>query len=214
MDELETQLAGEGDGNDTFGDTNSTFWDDTAVHNDTEEETWENHFQLLRTLVPSPVIKDIFEANIRSPTSQDIIFIKVRGPPAFCPDNQNHSIELYILTYTSFVLECSLPIRGAIRAAVAYSRPRDGRQDHANNIFSRIAQATSEEGVDQQQSTDLILCTVDTGELMVVEWINTPQIERDDLWSNPGLCVTRVIRQARPGKDTSAPGRFLKVSEE
>ena len=33
--------------------------------------------KLIKTLVPSPVIKDIFEANLRSPDSQDIIFIKV-----------------------------------------------------------------------------------------------------------------------------------------
>ena len=33
--------------------------------------------KLIKTLVPSPVIKDIFEANLRGPDSQDVIFIKV-----------------------------------------------------------------------------------------------------------------------------------------
>ena len=32
---------------------------------------------LMKTLVPSPVIKCIFEANVRAPDSQDIVFIKV-----------------------------------------------------------------------------------------------------------------------------------------
>jgi hypothetical protein len=49
---------------------------------------------------------------------------------------------------------------------------------------------------------------------MVVEWMHGPCNETGELWSNPGLCVTRVIRQAKPGKDTSALGRFIKVSEE
>jgi hypothetical protein len=117
------------------------------------------------------------------------------------------------LTYTSFVLESSLPIGGSIRAAVPYSRPRIRNQSPTDNIFSRIAKPTSE-NVDQKAYTDLILCTVDTGELMVVEWMHGPCNETGEKWSNPGLCVTRLIRQAKPGKDTGALGRFIKVSEE
>ena len=112
------------------------------------------------------------------------------------------------------MLECSLPIRGAIRAAVPYSRPRDQKHGPTDNIFSRIAQSTSEGEFEQQRSTDLILCTVDTGELLVVEWIYARTSDTGELWSNPGLFVTRVIRQARPGKDTSALGRFIRVSKE
>ena len=69
-------LSSDGDDDDTFGDTHSAFWDNHSVI-DEEEDTADNHSQLLKTLVPSPVIKDIFEAKIRSPNSQDIIFIKV-----------------------------------------------------------------------------------------------------------------------------------------
>ena len=76
MEELEMNLSSDGDDDDTFGDTHSTFWDNPGAI-DLEEDTAENHSQLLKTLVPSPVIKDIFEGNIRSPNSQDIIFIKV-----------------------------------------------------------------------------------------------------------------------------------------
>jgi hypothetical protein len=78
MEELDMNLSSDGDDDDTFGDTHSTFWDNHSAI-DEEENTAENHSQLLKTLVPSPVIKDIFEANIRSPNSQDIIFIKVLG---------------------------------------------------------------------------------------------------------------------------------------
>lgn len=35
---------------------------------------------LTKTLVPSPIIKDIFEANLRSHNSQDVIFTKVPLP--------------------------------------------------------------------------------------------------------------------------------------
>jgi hypothetical protein len=33
--------------------------------------------KLIKTLVPSPVIKDIFEANLRGTDSKDVIFVKV-----------------------------------------------------------------------------------------------------------------------------------------
>jgi len=78
MEELETHLPSDGDDDDTFGDIHGTFWDDhNAIDDEVLEDTADNHSQLLKTLVPSPVIKDIFEANIRSPNAQDIIFIKV-----------------------------------------------------------------------------------------------------------------------------------------
>ena len=76
MEELEMHLSSDGDDDDTFGDTHSTFWDNHSAA-DVEEDSADNHSQLLKTIVPSPVIKDIFEANIRSPNSQDIVFIKV-----------------------------------------------------------------------------------------------------------------------------------------
>jgi len=117
------------------------------------------------------------------------------------------------LTYTSFSLESSLPIRGSIRAAVPYVRRGNRQGDPEDNIFSRIAQQTNGDE-EQNERTDLILCTVDTGELMVVEWMHGSSNQAGEIWSNPGLCVTRVIRQARPGKDTGALGRFVKVSEE
>jgi len=78
MEELETHLPSDGDDDDTFGDIHGTFWDDhNAIDDEVLEDTADNHSQLLKTLVPSPVIKDIFEANTRSPNAQDIIFIKV-----------------------------------------------------------------------------------------------------------------------------------------
>ena len=49
---------------------------------------------------------------------------------------------------------------------------------------------------------------------MVVEWLHEACHETGETWDNPGLCVTRLIRQAKPGKDISALGRFIKVSEE
>jgi hypothetical protein len=33
--------------------------------------------RLVKTVVPSPAIKDVFEANLRRPSSQDIILVKV-----------------------------------------------------------------------------------------------------------------------------------------
>ena len=37
----------------------------------------ENPRPLVKTLVPSPVVKAIFEADLRGPDSQDIVFVKV-----------------------------------------------------------------------------------------------------------------------------------------
>jgi hypothetical protein len=45
-------------------------------YNDTTEDNGDLPV-IIKTLVPSPVIKCIFEANLRAPDSQDIIFIKV-----------------------------------------------------------------------------------------------------------------------------------------
>jgi hypothetical protein len=42
------------------------------------DETLYEHAKVLRTLVPSPVILDIFQANLRSPSSWDIIIVKAR----------------------------------------------------------------------------------------------------------------------------------------
>lgn len=94
MDELETEFPSDGDDGDTFDDSHSMFWEDTAGDDEDEEETPEKHSQVLTTLVPSPVIKDIFEANLRSPGSQDIIFIKVSAP------------LIYALTVRAIRLSC------------------------------------------------------------------------------------------------------------
>lgn len=40
----------------------------------------EASYAITKTLTPSPVIKQIFEANIRTPESRDIVAIKVLGP--------------------------------------------------------------------------------------------------------------------------------------
>ena len=41
-----------------------------------DEEPGERSL-LIKTLIPSPVIKDVLEANLSAPNSKDIIFIKV-----------------------------------------------------------------------------------------------------------------------------------------
>jgi len=39
-------------------------------------EKLNEHSKVIRSLVPSPVVQAIFQANLRSPRSQDIIFVK------------------------------------------------------------------------------------------------------------------------------------------
>jgi len=43
-------------------------------------EKLNEHSKVIRTLVPSPVVQAIFQANLRSPCSQDIIFVKASLP--------------------------------------------------------------------------------------------------------------------------------------
>jgi len=43
-------------------------------------EKLDEHAKVIRTLVPSPVVQAILQANLRSPCSQDIIFVKARPP--------------------------------------------------------------------------------------------------------------------------------------
>jgi hypothetical protein len=45
---------------------------------------------LTKTLVSSPIVKDIFEANLRTYSSQDIIFVKV--PPPTSMNSADHRI--------------------------------------------------------------------------------------------------------------------------
>src|SRR3981189_3423743 len=53
---------------------------------------------LTKTLVSSPIIKDIFEANLRSRTSQDIIFIKALLPLAV----NSSDLRIMYLNYTAW----------------------------------------------------------------------------------------------------------------
>jgi len=45
---------------------------------------------LTKTLVSSPIVKDIFEANLRTYSSQDIIFVK--APPPTSMNSADHRI--------------------------------------------------------------------------------------------------------------------------
>jgi len=47
-----------------------------AIEFGERDETLSEHAKVVRTLVPSPVILDILQANLRAPDSRDIIFVK------------------------------------------------------------------------------------------------------------------------------------------
>jgi hypothetical protein len=67
----------------------------------------------------------------------------------------------------------------------------------------------------EERYTDLILCVVDTGELMVIDWMHDPfNDDTGEAWCDPGLRITRILQLAKPGKDTSTLGRFIRISDE
>jgi len=123
------------------------------------QEPW-----LTKTLVPSPIIKDIFEANMRTYESQDIIFIKVSLPASSNSANiQDHVIELYSLNSTSLVLESSLPMSSRIRCAVPYVLTRP-----VYNLDYVLSKQSSKHK--EPQSRDSILLVTDSTHLVVVDW--------------------------------------------
>ena len=111
-----------------------------------------------------------------------------------------------------FTLQSYLPFDCTIRSAASFSRALSDHTDFEAEVF-HPASPTS---LGPQGKTDLVLCTTDSGELVVVDWsagCNTipasgiPAIK-------PGLRVVKTIRQARPGKDVCSLGRFIRVSHE
>lgn len=108
-----------------------------------------------------------------------------------------------------FQLESYLPFDCTIRAAAALTRATPEHGDFESTIFP--ASPTFE-----THEKDLVLCTTDSGELVVVDWdagrIAQPASEIPAV--KPGLRVVTTIRQARPGKDVCSLGRFIRVSEE
>lgn len=121
-------------------------------------------------------------------------------------------MELYSLNTVSFIHESSLPFDCTIRSAIPYSR-REKAANFSEDIFSKIntPEKPSESGL-----RDVILCTTDTGEMVVVDW----DLGRDAIQAEgrpglkPGLRAVTKIRQARQGKDTTSLGRFIKLSAE
>jgi hypothetical protein len=69
---------------------------------------------------------------------------------------------------------------------------------------------------DEPRSRDIILCTLDSGNLVIVDWdlgIEPGSGSGGDSCL-PGLRIANIIRLANPGKDVKSLGRFIKVSEE
>jgi len=63
---------------------------------------------------------------------------------------------------------------------------------------------------------DLIFLCVDTGHLLVVDWQDAREADPHSgiRGLNAGLHLATWETQARPGKDLTSIGRFIKVSEE
>jgi hypothetical protein len=116
---------------------------------------------------------------------------------------------LYSLVGTVFQLESYLPFDCTIRAAAPLSRSTPEHGDFESTIFPSSPTLDT-------HGKDLVLCTTDSGELVVVDWdggrIAQPASETPSV--KPGLRVVKTIRQARPGKDVCSLGRFIRVSEE
>ena len=127
---------------------------------------------------------------------------------------KDHGIELYSLSATSFALESTIPFDATIRAALPYRRPRKETLDLSESIFSNNGPPPEPS---QSNARDIILCTTDTGEFVIVDWDpGCPPEARGHAFPalKPGLRVANVLREARPGKDTTSLGRFIKLSEE
>ena len=121
---------------------------------------------------------------------------------------------MYSLTSSSFVLESSIPFDCTIRAAVPYFRPRKVSEDFSTCIVSEIVSMA--EKLVEPVLRDVILCTTDSGELVVVDWDLGQEAKAEEtlaaLW--PGLRVSNTMTQAKCGKDMTSLGRFIKVSPE
>src|SRR5277367_4656217 len=112
----------------------------------------------------------------------------------------------------SFTLESSFPFDCTIRSAVPYFRPRIDATDVSDDIFAKI---NAPKNSTKQLLRDIILCTTDTGELVVVDWdLGRDAIPEVRPALGPGLRAVNRIRQSRPGKDTNSLGRFIKLSKE
>ena len=112
------------------------------------------------------------------------------------------------------MLESSIPFDCTIRAAVPYFRPRKVSEDFSTRIFSEIAPVV-EKSV-EPALRDVILCTTDSGELIVVDWDLGQEAKVEETLSalRAGLRISNIITQAKPGKDMASLGRFIKVSPE
>jgi hypothetical protein len=93
-----------------------------------------------------------------------------------------------------------------------YSRARKDTTDLSDDIFAKINASKDSE---EQNLRDIILCTTDTGEIVVVDWdLGRDAIPEVRPALSPGLRAVNRITQSRPGKDTNSLGRFIKLSEE
>jgi hypothetical protein len=98
---------------------------------------------------------------------------------------------------------------------VPYNRsriPTDAWDDFSRAISSTVEETSMPD--DKLRSRDIILCTLDTGNLAIVDW--DLGIESDSGGDSclPGLRIANVINLAKPGKDVKSLGHIIKVSEE
>ena len=112
------------------------------------------------------------------------------------------------------MLESSIPFDCTIRAAVPYFRPCKVSEDFSTRIVSEIT-PEAEKSV-EPVLRDVILCTTDSGELIVVDWDLGQEAKVEETLSalRPGLRASNIITQARSGKDMTSLGRFIKVGPE
>jgi hypothetical protein len=166
---------------------------------------------LTKTLLPSPIIKSILSANIRTPNSNDVIFIKVY--PVVATYLQDHIIELYSLSHMAFVLESSIPVSGRIRAAERYIRPqKDPVLLKATSILANVPYCS--EDPPERKERDLLFCTTDTGFLVVVGWDDGLLDAEGQTLIKPGLKAFSLIAHVKLGDNVNSLGRFIKISSE
>lgn len=113
---------------------------------------------------------------------------------------------------SSLALLSSLPINAFIRSAVPYIRPRSKHAD----IYSTLFPENNPSQVFQSTIRDLIFLCVDTGQFIVIDWDDGSEAnpELGLAAMKPGLRIASWKTHARPGKDLTSIGRFIKVSEE
>jgi len=131
----------------------------------------------------------------------------------FADRSQYHRLELYSLVGTVFTLQSYLPFDCTIRSAAPFSRALSDHTDFEAKVFPPASPTSFAES---QRKKDLVLCTTDSGELVVVDWdAGRNAIPASGIPAiKPGLRVVQTIRQARPGKDVCSLGRFIRVSQE